>query len=115
MNFSRLCSLGFVLLIGCGGNDADSDSDTDAGLADEPVTEENFLAKFAARFCGDLSECNPDSPCYETEIQAGNDTSCTFDPASADACLSAAWPCLSTLETPRLDIPHVCEEVWDCG
>lgn len=105
-----------VLAIGlqaCGGSKEDNDTDLSLNTA---VSEENFRDKFAERFCAEYRQCKPGAPCVVSEVQAGNDTGedCAFSQSAGQACLDAAWPCLADIADPYLDIPLVCEEVWEC-
>ena len=78
------------------------------------LTPDNFRDRFAERFCQEMADCNPASPCDETQIEAGNDTACVFDFEQAQVCFDKGWPCVATQAVPYIEVPYECSQAWSC-
>lgn len=94
-----------LMLTACGGDD----EDTDLGLSDE----QSFDKKFGERYCEQVGDCNPDTPC-----DAGNSIlmseGCVFDEGYAQECLDGEYLCNDSLGEAFIEVPPVCALVYDC-
>ena len=101
----------WVFLSGCG---AGLDRPEDVDFPELPLSPDNFLERFADRFCEEMLDCDPLAPCEVSGIQAGNDTACVYNAETAEFCISTGWPCVGIGNQPYLEIPYQCAEVWVC-
>jgi len=105
-------SLVCMLLLGACGPEFDPPDEIDG--PNTALTPDNFRDRFAERFCQEMADCNPSSPCDELQIEAGNDTGCTFDFEQAQVCFDKGWPCVATQSVPYIEVPYECSQAWSC-
>ena len=102
-------------LLACGGKESDDDDDegVDSSATSEVLDAVAFDEQYASRFCAELAECNPTTPCVEADVSVAGagDPDCAFEPDAARECVDAAWPCVGG----ALEVPFVCSTVYACG
>lgn len=76
-----------------------------------PMSLGHYFMTFDAEYRIAATECDPD---FEVEVEDCISEDCTFDPVAAQDCLDAVpWECVPS-QTPYVDLPRVCLNVFDC-
>ncbi len=116
-----------LALAGCGGSkDSTTDTGGPTGTTPPPgdddddattgaLTQSEFNAAYADKYCDEWATCNTSSDCPSTTTTCtASGTTCDFDPVAAQACLDGVWTCNTTYPGFEYPVgPAACSTV--CG
>jgi hypothetical protein len=80
------------------------------------ISEDDFAAEYADKYCAELETCGSDFTCSTTGTTTATTTAvadCEFDAAAAQDCLDGEWTCDDTLKLPIP--PAACGTVYTCA